>query len=149
MLCRAGCTPVLNDDQATGEIDGYVVFNRRYAPVFASREKFGRMPSFMNWSVSLGSWPSSPTKISRLMDDRGAVRPRARRHSARNGHARIDAMAMTIVVKMTRNDPRTAKPAPGPMYASARAGRTSRTHAASARRDITAPRLLTIFEIDL
>ena len=29
MLCRAGCVPVLNEDHATGDTDGKVVFRRR------------------------------------------------------------------------------------------------------------------------
>ena len=40
----------------------------------------------------------------------------------RNGQIRSDTTTMTIVVKTTRNDDSSAKPAPGPMYASAAAG---------------------------
>src|SRR5712692_189609 len=123
MLCRAGCTPVLNEDQGAGEIDGYVVFSRVYDPVSASFEKFGRSPVRMNRSVSFGSWPSKPTTISRLTSARGGFWLRAIRHSVRKTHANIEAIAIKIVVNTTRNDERTANPAPGPMYASARAGR--------------------------
>ena len=70
--------------------------------------------------------------MSRLIAARGGFCPVTSRHSARNGQIRIDAIAMRIVVKTTRNYESTAKPAPGPMYASARAGTTSRAAAASA-----------------
>ena len=44
----------------------------------------------------------------------GPVR-RMTRHSARNGHVRIEAATAIIVTRITRNDDITAKPAPGPM----------------------------------
>ena len=51
---------------------------------------------------------------SRLMLARGGVPPRRRRHSMRNGQNSRDAIAATVVVKSTRNDESSAKPAPGP-----------------------------------
>src|SRR5262249_60223300 len=72
-----------------------------------------------------------PTTISRLIAARGGRRPVIARNRARNGQTRIDAIAIRIVVKTTRNDESTAKPAPGPMYASARAGASTRASAVS------------------
>jgi hypothetical protein len=53
------------------------------------------------------------------MSARGALRRVITRHSVRNGHTRSDAMTIRIVVKTTRKEESSAKPAPGPMYASA------------------------------
>ena len=42
MLWRAGSTPVMKDDHATGEIAGYVVPSRVKLPLLASAERLGR-----------------------------------------------------------------------------------------------------------
>ena len=126
MLCRAGCVPVLNDDQATGETDGKVVLQPPVAAGFRQLREVRQQPLAHEPSVSFGSWPSSPTTISRLIDARRpllAAQSRAR--AARNGQISSEAMATTIVVKRTRNEDSSAKPAPGPMYASAGAGAPS------------------------
>ena len=80
----------------------------------------------MNRSVSIGSWPSRPTTISRVIDARGGFTPVIARQSILKGQMSSDAIAIRIVVKRTRNEESSAKPAPGPMYASAGAAlRTS------------------------
>ncbi len=85
--------------------------------------------------------------MSRVIDERGGFCFRRMRHSVRNGHSRIDAMAMTIVVKTTRNDDSTANPAPGPMYASAWPGTTRTISVASASQRSTEPVSLRILHL--
>src|SRR5438477_10429939 len=65
--------------------------------------------------------------ISRRIAARGGRYPVRSRHSDRNGHMRMDAIASTMVVNTTRNDERTANPAPGPIYAWAGRGVASTT----------------------
>ena len=67
MLCRAGLTPVANVDQATGDSGGKVVRSRLNPPIAAILAKLGSLPSAMNFSVSVGSSPSRPRKISFLI----------------------------------------------------------------------------------
>ena len=67
MLCFEGSEPVMNDDQATGDMAGVVVFSRAYVPSFFSRARFGSLPSAMNFSASVGSMPSRPRTTRRWM----------------------------------------------------------------------------------
>jgi hypothetical protein len=75
----------------------------------------GRRPFFMNFSVSFGSCPSKPTMITRRIQGFARERWRKRRQAMRNGQMRRERRAMMMVVKTTRNDDRSANPAPGPM----------------------------------
>jgi hypothetical protein len=118
MLCLAGFTPVANVDHAPGESAGYVVRSRRYPPVSRSRARLGSLPSAIQRSVSIGSSPSNPMKISlRIFARRAACRNRSHRHTARKGHATTDATLAARARINVRSDPPSAKPAPGPMYA--------------------------------
>ena len=118
MLCLAGFTPVANVDHATGERAGYVVRRRRYPPVSRRRARLGSLPSAIHRSVSTGSSPSNPMKISlRIFARRAACRNRSHLQSERNGHATIDATFAARARSNVRSEPPSAKPAPGPMYA--------------------------------
>ena len=77
----------------------------------------------MNRSVSVGSWPSRPT-IDEPPDAGARRRAAAQRAATACGTARTAATRSprAIVVKSTRNDESSAKPAPGPTYASADSG---------------------------
>ena len=115
MLCFAGCVPVANEDQATGETDGNVVARRAYVPSAARRAKLGSIPSAMKRSVSFGSWPSKPTMTTRRASGVPSRRRRSSRSTARNGQSSSERRAATKVTNATRNDDRSANPAPGPM----------------------------------
>ena len=99
----------------TDEVVQLALFNTLFYTTVASALKFGSSPSFMNWSVSFGSWPSSPTTINRLIEALGFFGSMISRHSARNGQARTVAKTASTVVTSTNAEDMSAKPAPGPM----------------------------------
>ena len=79
-------------------------------------------------------------------------------HAIRTGQATSDTAVMTTVMKNTKKDEDSTKPAPGPMYASARDGQASKAHTAIApaiatgpgcRRDSSRVRSLVGLEIDV
>ncbi len=64
MPCPPAFIPVIRFDQATGLCGGMLVVSRRNDPFCASAEKFGILPSAMNFFSSCGSMPSMPRIIS-------------------------------------------------------------------------------------
>ena len=56
--------PVIRFDQATGLCGGMLVVRRRNDPFWARAEKFGILPSAMNFFSSCGSMPSMPRMMS-------------------------------------------------------------------------------------
>ena len=116
MLCRAGLTPVAKVDQATGDSDGNVVRRRWNDPCSRSLARLGSLPSAMKRSVRRGSRPSRPRKISRLT--RALRKPRflpISFRAARNGHRTNDTAVRKNETARPRNEPKNAKPVPGPM----------------------------------
>src|ERR1700722_4475610 len=61
--CPPAFIPVMRFDHATGLCGGMLVVNRRNDPCSARREKFGILPSAMNFVSSSGSIPSMPRMI--------------------------------------------------------------------------------------
>src|SRR5580698_6992132 len=119
MLCLAGFTPVAKVDHATGESAGNVVRSRRKLPWSLRRARLGSRPSARKRSVRLGSSPSRPRKISlRMCARRKPCRRRASRHNTRKGQKIRENRLRRKPVMSVRKEPRKAKPAPGPTYAS-------------------------------
>src|SRR3954469_19799981 len=115
MLCFAGLTPVANVDHATGERAGKVVRKREYDPCSLSLERFGNLPSAMYRSVSLGSRPSSPRKMTFFTCAlRKPSRRRIKRQTIRRGHASRDTKLRKNPASRLRKEPKNANPAPGP-----------------------------------
>ena len=67
MLCLPGLTPVINVDQATGEIGGNVVRSLRNVPWSRSLARLGSFPSAINRAANSGSMPSKPKMTARLI----------------------------------------------------------------------------------
>ena len=58
--------PVVKEDQATGDMEGFDVSSVRKTPRSAIFTKFGMRPSRMNFVASPGSMPSSPRMTTRF-----------------------------------------------------------------------------------
>ena len=87
MLCLPGFTPVMNVDQATGEIAGNVVRSLLKVPLSRNFARFGSRPSFINRSARSGSMPSNPKITARSnVALPYALRRRIKRNNWRNGH---------------------------------------------------------------
>ena len=72
----------------------------------------------MKRSVSRGSRPSRPRKISRrILAFRNPCLRRASAQAMRNGQIRNEQAVKKSEAMRLRKEPRNAKPAPGPMYA--------------------------------
>src|SRR6266699_1276286 len=114
MLCLPGLTPVMNVDQATGEIGGKVVRSFLKVPCSRSFARFGSLPSLMNRSASSGSMPSKPTITERLICCLpNFLRRRNNRSKCRNGQVKNAYREYRNATKSVQNDESTAKPAPG------------------------------------
>src|SRR5689334_4511189 len=121
-----GSVPVVNVDQATGDIEGCDVSSARNTPRSASFSKFGSRPSRMNLVASPGSMPSMPTMTTRVACAcLNGFPTRSHRYTTVNGHKRIDATASEIAAIIASSEPAKANPAPGPMYAWAAVGQAS------------------------
>ena len=115
MPWRAGWTPVMNDDHATGESGGCVVCKRRNAPSRASAAKLGSLPSAIQRSVSAGSMPSKPMITTRRGAEAGIDRRRSARQIRRRGYEASVKAPSTNAHSSMKNEPTNANPAPGPM----------------------------------
>src|ERR1035437_4017512 len=104
ILCLAGFTPVAKVDQATGDSGGQGGRRRRYDPCRFNRARFGILPSAIHFSVSSGSSPSRPRKISFFT--RAARMPRFLRGIMRKGHSSRDATLARKESESVRNEPR-------------------------------------------
>jgi len=106
----------MNDDHATGEIAGHVVFRREYVPLSFRRAKLGSFPSEISRSTIFGSRPSSPTIIIRSARLRAYAlflfKPTNR---YRIGHVSIRTNAKRNARKIAKKDEMSANPAPGPI----------------------------------
>src|SRR5258708_18699787 len=72
----------------------------------------------MNRSVKPGSSPSRPRKITRwIFACRNPCFLCRTAHPVRKGQTRNEPAVKSNEISRLRNDPRNAKPAPGPMYA--------------------------------
>ena len=67
MLWREASTPVENDDQATGDMEGYEVCSGEKPPSAAKAFMLGMRPSSMKRWASCGSMPSKPMMTRRLV----------------------------------------------------------------------------------
>ncbi len=115
MLWREASTPVVNVDQATGEIDGQAVASSWKQPSAASFVKFGRRPCCMYSRARFGSKPSSPITTTRLAFAGRSRTGVTSRQTALIGQIRMIPSDIRNVPTRTNPVPTTAKPAPGPM----------------------------------
>ncbi len=113
MPCLPGLTPVEKVDHATGEIGGQVLPSGEKLPCPASALKLGSRPASISRRARRGSMPSSPITTQRRKRPCGPRRKSAA--SSRNGRLSRISMPSSNAPKKIRNDPITAKPAPGPM----------------------------------
>jgi hypothetical protein len=89
MLCLPGFTPVMNVDQATGEIAGNVVRRLRKVPRSRSFARLGSFPALIKRVASTGSIPSKPRMTARLICALpGTLRRRSKRNRWLNGQVR-------------------------------------------------------------
>ena len=99
----------MNEDHATGDIDGVEVSRGRKVPSCAMAEKFGIFPSDMNFWQTSGSIPSMPTMTARLTLARArTLRVAKDRHATRMG---ITARAANTARKAPKRTMKEAKPA--------------------------------------
>ena len=118
MLWWEASTPVVKEDQATGEMAGSLVASSVKLPCSFSFWKLGSRPSFMKPSANLGSMPSKPTTTT--LDVSVFCRPfplrlKKRPNRSRRGQERREKPASRTASSSTRNEETKAKPAPGPM----------------------------------
>ena len=116
ILWRPGFTPVWNEDQATGEMGGQVVWRGENDPVSFSLARLGSFPWAMKLPTRSGSSPSRP-RITTLSTELFAY---ARlyfliQNRRRAGHVIKFTIARKKAINNIKNEVITAKPAPGPM----------------------------------
>ena len=100
---------------------GRVVWSFLKLPALANLDRFGSLPSLMYLAVNSGSIPSRPTKTTLLISSSvlcGLFFARVLK-IRRKGQKNTVSMAIIIVMNSTKKEDTNAKPAPGPMYASA------------------------------
>ena len=86
-----GSTPVMNDDQATGEIAGYVVRSRPKLPSLARRARFGSSPAAIHCSGEPRIQAVEADDDDALHAGRAERLPPAQRADQRSGTARSAA----------------------------------------------------------
>src|ERR1035438_985417 len=102
--CPPAFIPVIRFDHATGLCGGILVVKRRNDPRSAKREKFGILPSAMNFVSRSGSSPSTPRMINfreptaptrACRQERSKLKPTAHKGSRHTNRTRFLSGAVT------------------------------------------------------
>src|SRR5579863_8233213 len=123
-----GLSPVANDAQETGDSGGLVVPRGSKVPDWASRARFGSLPSLAHFASRLGSAPSKPRTTTCVVTGRVVVRRQPVARPAKTTAATTQTSRRTLIVcyLITKPRPHKAKIGIGPIVGIEKALREAR-----------------------